>query len=138
MCQCSCPAVPDDAAVIDDLLELGRCRTAVSGCKVCLPAYIRRIKAGNIGDKTNLAVLDGRQGGLQEVDRAGCILAVERQLRLNRGQPKGLHLRVQREPLVQVLRQRFGSCGITGQGERQGGFDLDGLTRGNKLQSLGC
>jgi hypothetical protein len=38
MCQCSCPAVPDDAAVIDDLLELGRGRTALSGCKVGLPA----------------------------------------------------------------------------------------------------
>jgi hypothetical protein len=47
MCQGSCPAVPDDAAVIDDLLELGRCRTALSGCKVCLPSYIRRTKAGH-------------------------------------------------------------------------------------------
>ena len=71
--------------MIEDLLELGRCHSALSGCKVCLPADIRRIKAGDIVDKNNPAVLDGRQGGLQEVDRAGCIPAVERQLGLNRG-----------------------------------------------------
>src|SRR5208282_1862956 len=38
MRQRSRPAVPDDAAVVDDPLELGRGGTALSGCQVCLPA----------------------------------------------------------------------------------------------------
>src|ERR1039457_3951675 len=52
-------AVPHDAAVVDDPLELGGGSTALSGCQVCLPAYIRRIEAGHIADKQNLLKLVG-------------------------------------------------------------------------------
>ena len=73
---------------------------------------------------------------MQTVDCGSRILAVKCQLRLNRRQPKRLHLRVQRKTLVQVLRQRFGSRRIACHGERKGGFDLDALTAGNQLQRL--
>ena len=36
MRQRSRPAVPDDAAVVENLLELGGCGTALPGCQVCL------------------------------------------------------------------------------------------------------
>ncbi len=64
------------------------------------------------------------------------ILFVQRQLRLNRRQPKRLHLGVQWEAFPQVLCQGFGSCRIARHGKRKRGFDLDALTRGSKLQSL--
>ena len=64
------------------------------------------------------------------------ILSVKRQLRLNRGQPKRLHLSVQRKAFVEVLRQGFGSCRIARHGKRKRGFDLDTLTRGSELQGL--
>ena len=53
MRQGSRPAVPDDAAVVDDLLKLGGGFFALSGGQVCLTANVRRIKAGKIGDETD-------------------------------------------------------------------------------------
>src|ERR1700690_2355042 len=40
MRQRSRPAVPDDAAVVDDLLKLGGGFFALSGCEICLSTYI--------------------------------------------------------------------------------------------------
>ena len=97
MRQRSRPAVPDDAAVVEDLLELGGGGTALSGCQIRLSANIRRIEAGNIGDERDLPELDGRQGSLQGSQGGSRVLSVQRQLRLNRWQPKRLHLRVERE-----------------------------------------
>ncbi len=56
--QRSRPAVPDDAAVIENLLKLGGGSTPLSGCQVCLSAYIHRIEAGNIYDEQNFPQLD--------------------------------------------------------------------------------
>src|SRR5271167_4866745 len=106
MRQRSRPAVPDDAAVVDDLLKLGGGSTALSGCKIGLAANVGRIEAGNVGDERNLPQLDGCSG-LQSSQGGSRVLsvAIQRQLRLNGGQPKRLHLRVQRKAFPQVLCQ---------------------------------
>ncbi|MGA7401995.1 MAG: hypothetical protein WCC99_13170 [Candidatus Sulfotelmatobacter sp.] len=54
---------------------------------------------------------------LQIADGFGRVLAVERQLCTNRGQPERLHLRMQRETFVEVLRERFGSRCISRHGK---------------------
>ena len=59
MRQRSRPAVPDDPAVVENLLKFGGGSTALSGCQVCLSAYIDRIEAGDIVDERNLSQLDG-------------------------------------------------------------------------------
>ncbi len=59
MRQRSGPAVPDDAAVVEDLLKLGGGFFALSGCQICLAANVHVIQAGNIGDEVNLPQLDG-------------------------------------------------------------------------------
>jgi hypothetical protein len=43
MRQRSRPAVPHNGAVVENLLKLGRGRSALSGCQGCLSAHIRRI-----------------------------------------------------------------------------------------------
>ncbi len=58
MRQRSRPAVPDDPAVVENLLKLGG-SAALSGSQVCLSAYVHVIEAGNIGDKRNLPQFDG-------------------------------------------------------------------------------
>src|SRR5580693_2074215 len=45
MRQRTCPAIPDDAAVVENLLKLGGGRAALSGCQVCFSAYIHVIEA---------------------------------------------------------------------------------------------
>ena len=92
MRQRSRPAVRDDAAVVDDLLKLGGGSGTLSGCQVCFPTHKNWIEAGNIGDEPNLPQLDGRGSSLQVRQGENRILSVQRQLRLNRGQPKRLHL----------------------------------------------
>ena len=136
MRQCSRPAVPDDAAVIDDLLELGGCSTALSGCKVCLPANIRRIEAGNIGNKRELPQLDGRRGSLQEVRAAAVVSFYSAPIVPESAAATAPASACPAGSVSQVLRQRLGSCRIARHGERKRGLDLDALTRGNKLQSL--
>jgi hypothetical protein len=96
MRQRSRPAVPDDAAVVENLLKFGGGGTTLSGCQICLSAYVNRIEAGKIGDERNLPQLDGRSS-LQSIQGENRILSIQRQLRLNRRQPKRLHLGVQRE-----------------------------------------
>ena len=59
MSQRSRPAVPDNAAVVENLLKLGGGGFALSGCQVCLSAHIHMIEAGNIVDELNLPQLDG-------------------------------------------------------------------------------
>src|ERR1035438_9847985 len=99
MRQRSRPAVPHDAAVVDDFLEFGGSGTALSGCQVCLSTNVRRIEAGNIVDEPNLPQLDGGSSSLQVSEGRSRISFVQRQLRLNCRQPKRLHLCVQREAL---------------------------------------
>jgi len=53
MRQRSRPAVPDDPAVVENLLKFGGGSAALSGCQVCLSAYIHMIEAGNIADEWN-------------------------------------------------------------------------------------
>src|SRR5271168_733026 len=97
------PAVPDDAAVVEDFLELGGGFLTLSGGHVCLSADVSGIEAGKVCDKENLPVLDGRYGRLQARNRGSRIPSVQRQLRASRGQPESLHLRVERVALIQVL-----------------------------------
>jgi hypothetical protein len=52
------PAVPDDPAVVENLLKLGG-GVALARCQVCLSAHLRWIDAGNIVDEQYLPRLDG-------------------------------------------------------------------------------
>src|SRR5580700_5643299 len=45
MRQGSRPAVPDDAAVVENLLKLDSSRTTLPGCYVCFSSNVRREKA---------------------------------------------------------------------------------------------
>ena len=49
--QGSRPAVPNDAAVVENLLELGGSFFTLPGCGIRLTANVARIEAGNIGDE---------------------------------------------------------------------------------------
>src|ERR1022692_2986859 len=51
MRQRSRPAVPDDPAMVENPLKLGGGSTALSGCQVCLSAYIHMIEAGAVVDE---------------------------------------------------------------------------------------
>ncbi|MGO8810515.1 MAG: hypothetical protein ACLQJF_13700 [Candidatus Sulfotelmatobacter sp.] len=113
-------------------------RGPLSGCQVRFSAYIGWIQAGKIDDETNLPQLDRGSSSLQNGHRGSWVLSIERQLCLNRGQPKRLHLGVQREAFPQVLGQRLGSCRIARHGERKRGFDLCALTGRSELQPLCC
>ena len=53
MRQRSRPAVPDDAAVVDDLLKLGGGSATLSGCEIRFAANISGIEAGNVRDELN-------------------------------------------------------------------------------------
>ena len=79
MRQRSRPAVPDDAAVVDDLLKFGGGFFALSGCQIRFAMNVRRIEAGNISDEQNLPQLDGRKSGLQSSQGRRGILFVQRQ-----------------------------------------------------------
>jgi hypothetical protein len=63
---------------------------------------------------------------------------MERQLRLNRGQPKQLHLGIQQETFPQLSRQGFGSHCVAYPRKRKCGFGCCALARRSKLESLGC
>jgi hypothetical protein len=54
MRQRSRPAVPHNATVVENILKLGGGSVALSGCQVCLSAYIHIVEAGNIDDERNL------------------------------------------------------------------------------------
>jgi hypothetical protein len=73
---------------------------------------------------------------LKTVNGGSGILDVKRQLRLSCGQPKRLHLRIQGVPFVQVLRNRFGTCGIASHCECKRGFDVNGATCWSQFQAL--
>jgi hypothetical protein len=64
--QSSRPAVPDDAAVVENVLKLGGGGGALPGCQVCLSSYVRRIETGNIVDEQNFLELT-EFGGLQSI-----------------------------------------------------------------------
>src|SRR4029077_2505379 len=129
MRQRSRPAVPDDAAVVENLLKFGGGSTTLSRCQVGLPTYIHVIEAGNIGDELNLPQLDGGSS-LRSIQGGSRILFVQRQLCLNRRQPKRLHLSVQRVAFPQVLGQGLGSRRLASHCKRQRGFHPGALTFG--------
>ena len=107
---------------------------ALSSRQICLSANVHVIEAGDIVDERHLSQFDGRSS-LQSVQGGSRISSIQCQLCLNRGQPKRLHLRVQREAFVQVLRQRFGSRRIARHGKRKRGFaprHLDLLEQASK------
>src|SRR5580698_5020653 len=96
MCQRSSPAVPDDATVVDDLLEFGTGFFAVSRQEISFAANVGGIEAGKINRESDVTVLYGRQRWLHAAARRGVILAIQRELRSNRGQPERPHLPIQR------------------------------------------
>jgi hypothetical protein len=44
--------------VVENLLKLGGGSTTLSGCQVCLSAYIHVVEAGKIVDEANTSELD--------------------------------------------------------------------------------
>ena len=48
MGECSQWEVDNDASVIEKLLELGGCGSAVMGCQICLAANVSRIQSPNL------------------------------------------------------------------------------------------
>src|ERR1700730_5701648 len=96
MCQRSRPAVPHDSVMVENFLELGGGSPALSGCQVCLSVYIRMVETGSVVDELTPPQLDGCRS-LHCIQGGSRILFIQRQLRLNRWQPKRLHLRVQRK-----------------------------------------
>src|SRR5580692_9039454 len=96
MRQSSGPAIPDNAAMSEDLLELGGGSFGLSRSQVGLSAYVHRIEAGDIVDERNLSQLDGGSS-LQNIEGIGWFLFVESQLRVNRRQPERLHLSIKWE-----------------------------------------
>jgi hypothetical protein len=90
--------------MINNLLKLGGGCRALSSPKISLATNVSGIEAGEVVREPHLSVLDGRQRSPQSADRACCILAVQRQLGVNGGQPQRLRLGVERVALVQVLR----------------------------------
>src|SRR5580698_11086557 len=102
MRQRSGPAIPDDAAVVDDLLKLGSGGAALSGCQVCLSACINVVEAGKIGGEPYVRELKWRDR-FREAQRGRRVLLGQRDLCLNCRQPKRLNLRSQRTTFPQVL-----------------------------------
>jgi hypothetical protein len=78
--------------VVENLLELGSSFLALSRRQVRLPANVGWVQARNLGDELDLPVLSGRHSTLQIFECLSRSLAVERQLRLDSGQPQRLHL----------------------------------------------
>ena len=60
MRQCSRPALPDDAAVVEDFLELGGGFCALTGCEIRLAANVGVVEAGEVGDEGKSRQLSGR------------------------------------------------------------------------------
>src|SRR6202040_227174 len=83
MRQRSRPAVPDKAAVVENLLKLGSGGTALSGCQIGLTPHIHCVEAGGTGGERNLPQLNG-SSVLQLLDGPNRILPVQRQLPMNR------------------------------------------------------
>src|ERR1700675_3345088 len=96
MRQRSRPAVPDDPAMVENFLKLGGGSPALSGCQVCLSVYIHMVETGSVVDELNSPQLDGCRS-LHCIQGGSRILFIQRQLRMNRNQPKRLHLGVQRK-----------------------------------------
>jgi hypothetical protein len=134
--QRSRPAVPDDAAVVENLLKLGSGSIALSNGEIHFAANVGRIEAGEIGDEADIAKLNRASYRLQSSEGCSRILLIQHHLRPNRWQPQRLYLRMQREALVEVLYHRFCSCRIARHGKRQCGFHPYTLTRGNELESF--
>src|SRR5216683_438574 len=97
MRQRSRPAVPDDAAVIENLLKLGSCGPALSRCQIRLAPKVRWIetRTRGIGRKRDCSKLKSRESNFQGFQGRSWIVVIQFQLRLSRWKPKGLHLCVQ-------------------------------------------
>src|ERR1700691_2174639 len=104
MRQGSRPAVPDNPAMVENLLELGRSALTLSGCEICFAPNVGGVEAGKVGDERNCPQLN-RGSSLQGAQGGSRVLFVQCHLRLNRWQPKRLHLRAQRVAFPEVLCQ---------------------------------
>jgi hypothetical protein len=91
MRQRSRPAVPDDAAVVDDFLKLGGGFLALSSNEIRLAANVCRIEAGKIDREWDCSQLKISRRW-QAVQSLGRILPIKRQLRSNCWQPERWHL----------------------------------------------
>src|SRR5215472_1332881 len=98
------PAIPDYAAVIDNFLEFGGGLLAPPGGEISITADIGGIERSRINSKQETPIFD-RRDALGVIQDVRWVSSIDRQLFSNSGQPKRLHLGIQGEPLVQVLRQ---------------------------------
>jgi hypothetical protein len=49
----SCPAVPEDAAVVENFLKFNDRGASLSACQVCFPPYINQIKTRKVVGEQN-------------------------------------------------------------------------------------
>ena len=126
MRQRSRPAVPNDAAVVENFLELGISLHALPE-PLDMPLRERMLGRDRRYSRPNEIIPNSivPAAGLQITDRFSRVLSIKRQLGSNRWQPKRLHLRVQREAFPQVLGQGFGSHCIARHRKGKRRFDLD-------------
>src|SRR5581483_7355215 len=99
----------NDAAMIEDLLEFGRCLLAASGGEVSLAAYISRIKASEFGKERSTRyrkVVWNRP--LQSLDRVQRRPFSESGKSVQGGKILELHRRIFREPFRQVGGESLG------------------------------
>src|ERR1700684_3815249 len=76
--QSSRPAVPDDAAVVENFLKFGSSGVVLSRGQICLAPDVGRIKARNVNDECDLCQLNGRSGSLQFIKGVRRFLSIER------------------------------------------------------------
>src|SRR5438270_9050369 len=133
MRQCSRPAIPDDSAVVENLLKFGRGFLALASGKVGLRTNIRWKETRDSGVGRNYAVLSRGQRGFQAFDRNSRFFAIERQCCLNRRHPQRLDLRIERSALIQVSCQRFGFRSIAAHSKGKRSFYIYDLTAGREL-----
>src|SRR5262244_4224972 len=97
MSQGSRPAVPDNTAVIDDLLEFDGGFLPAPCPEISIAANVRGIKTVGIDGKQHPSKFD-RRHTLRVIQDVSWVFSAYRQLRPNRAQPKRLHLCIQGEP----------------------------------------
>src|SRR5215471_17778217 len=138
MRQCSCPTVPYDAAVVENLLKFSSRGDALASREICLAVNVCGIQTREVINKPQLAKFNLRCDHLQVFESFHGVISVKRNLGAHSRKPQGLHLGVGWTAFIQLLRQRLCSLDIACQCERQRRFNLDALALRKNLKPLAC
>jgi hypothetical protein len=111
--------VLDDTGVVENLLEFGGCRRTLLRCQVRLGTQVNRVEGG-VGIASQLVGRSGSQRIDGFVSLFGGVAAAEDAPCAYHGQVLGLHHRVLRESLREILGEEHGLGGIPGPPQRRG------------------